>query len=108
MYETFVILSGVIGAEILAQVVLQKYVDKDGLIFLILGMLLLALVAYFYSMLLALGHALSYATAFRTLGAQIGVTLVGYFFYKQVLNLKQTVGLMLIIVGTYLLSLEGK
>lgn len=96
----------IILSEASAQFFLQKHANSptqsQNLIF---GMTLYALIGYLYFRLLSSGkQSLTLANTLWNVGSTILISLVGYFFFKQILNRTQLFGIVLVLVGTILLS----
>jgi multidrug transporter EmrE-like cation transporter len=98
----------IILSETSAQFFLQKHADSPAQIQnLVLGMSLYAIIGYLYFKLLRSGkQSLTLANTLWNIGSTILIAFVGYFFFKQVLNRTQFLGIILVLVGTILLSLK--
>ena len=92
--------------EVVAQYFLEKHA-KTGTsisILLILGIIFYMLVAYVYAILLQHEDYVSLANTYWNIGSTILVTLMGILYFKEKLTLKQTTGIILIILATVLLA----
>jgi len=98
----------IILSEASAQFFLQKHANSPTHIQnLLFGMTLYTLIGYLYFKLLRLGkQGLTLANTLWNIGSTILISVVGYFFFKQVLNKTQVLGIILILIGTFLLSLK--
>ena len=96
----------IILSEASAQYFLQKHATSPTQTQnLALGMTLYARIGYLYFKLLRSGkQSLTLANTLWNIGSTILIALVGYFFFQQILNKTQLLGIILVLVGTILLS----
>lgn len=98
-----VLIISIILVEIISQYLLEKSITGDNTL-LYLGMLFYALVGYIYYLILKSGEKLAIANSIWNASSTIGVAIVGYFIFKQKLSFIQVMGLLLTLVGVYLIS----
>ena len=101
--DTLIIVAGLIAFETTAQTFLQLYVKKPYKLHYYLGVISYALVGVLYYYLLNVGEGLAVANSYFGAGSAIGVTLLGWLYFKQGLTAKQVAGILIIIFGSYLL-----
>jgi len=100
---TLAIVAGLIVFETAAQAFLQLYVKKSGKLHYLLGVVGYALVGALYYFLLKAGDGLAVANSYFNAGSAVGVTLLGWLYFKQDLDAKQIVGVLITLLGTSLL-----
>ena len=107
MKRSFIILLLlIILSEVSAQYFLQKHATSPTQSHnLVLGITLYALIGFLYFKLLRTGNqSLTLTNTLWNLGSTILLAFVGYFFFQQFLNKTQLVGIILVLIGTFLLS----
>ena len=100
---TLAIIAGLIISETAAQAFLQLYVKKSGKMHYLLGVMGYALVGALYYFLLKTGDPLAVANSYFNAGSAVGVTLLGWLYFKQDLTAKQILGVIITLFGTTLL-----
>ena len=98
-----ILITTIILVEIFSQYLIEKSIKGDNTL-LYLGILFYALVGYIYYLILKSGEKLAVANSIWNAMSTVGIAIVGYFIFKQKLNFVQVIGLLLTIVGVYLIT----
>lgn len=99
------LLTTTIIAETAAQACLERGTKgKQKYMFLIVGLCLYVVVGIVYYFVLKGGTKMAIANALWNGGTSILVAIVGYTLFNQSLNTKEIVGLVLLIIGVYLVG----
>lgn len=102
--QTLGLLLAIILAETAAQYYLQKMSNQNEKKFLMEGLALYIIVGYMYYLILTNGSKLAIANALWNAGSSVLIAIVGYIFFSQKLNMKDIVGLALIILGVIVME----
>lgn len=104
--ELLILLLLVISAETGAQFFLEKSTQNKTQrnIFLALGLASYMAVGYVYYLILNHGSKLAIANSLWNAGTAVTVSIIGYLFFKQGLNMKQALGIGLVVSGVYLME----
>ena len=95
--------------EILTQYFLQKGVKKSmsfNNINMMIGILLGLFINVFYFLVLKSGYSLAIANTLIDGGGAIGIILLGFIIFKQVLSKKQLLGVIITMIGVLILGLS--
>lgn len=103
LLTTLVIVAGLIIFETGAQVFLQRYVKNSVIANYALGVVGYAAVGALYYYLLKTGDKLAVANSYFNAGSAVGVAMIGWLYFDQVLTFRQLIGVTMTILGTLLL-----
>ena len=103
--KLIVLLITTILAETAAQACLEKGTKGNNkYMFIITGLFLYVVVGTVYYFILKDGSKMAIANALWNAGTSILVAIVGYLLFNQSLNTKEIIGLVLLIIGVYLVG----
>lgn len=92
----------IVFVECAAQYCLKKYASSKLVYWYILGVLIYGVIAYLLVMSFAYEKMAIVNIMWGGLSALI-LSLMAYFFYNEELTMKQIVGIVIVLVGTWLL-----
>ena len=95
---------GLILAESAAQYFLQRAVKGPTRLNLVAGVILYAVVAVVYYVLLRSGDPMALANSVWNAGTEVSIALVGWAFFSQGLTRTQVAGLAVTIAGIQMLG----
>ena len=105
--KTYIIL--MIIFEILTQFFLQKGVNKSFSLKntnMIIGVLLGFFINVFYFLVLKSGYSLAIANTLIDGGGAVGIILLGYIIFKQILSKKEILGVVITMLGVMILAIN--
>ena len=102
--HAWLVVIGLIVAESGAQYFLQRAVKGSRDMHLAAGSALYVLVAVLYYHLLSTGDPMAMANSVWNAGTEVSIALVGWFFFRQKLGVRQVIGIAVTMFGIHLLG----
>jgi multidrug transporter EmrE-like cation transporter len=102
--KIILLLLSIVFVEMTGQFYLQKHAIYNKYVHnLLAGIILYAIVGLLYYELLSRKIPMGVANGLWNSLANIGAPIVGFYFFNQVMNMRQITGLIIVIIGTLLL-----
>ena len=102
--QIILLLLAIVSIEMVGQFYLQKHALLNKYIHnLLAGILLYGIVALLYFELLSKKIPMGVANGLWNSLANIAAPVIGFYFFNQVMNMRQIIGLIIVIGGTLLL-----
>lgn len=102
--KIILLLLAIVSIEMVGQFYLQKHALFNKYIHnLFAGIVMYSIVALLYYELLSRKIPMGVANGLWNSLANISAPIVGFYFFNQVMNMRQIIGLVVVIIGTLLL-----
>jgi len=98
------IVLAIIIMETIAQCSLQKFIQDKNSIYLLIGLICYNILALLFCSLLQLEKSMNFCNSLWNAGTGITVAIMGYLLFNQQISKLQLFGILLSIIGIYLMN----